>query len=76
MASNSGLGVSGSVTGPTGVPLDDGGSGSVMSEMIALFTPPGREAKKQFSAGAGTVQLHPYYKRPGRKPHDIFCEKF
>lgn len=65
---------SGGVTGPTGVPLDDGGSGSVMSEMMALFTPPGREARKQFGVGVGTVELHPYYKRPGKGHNHDSCD--
>ena len=46
--------------------------GSVMDEMNALFAPPGREAK---TAAAGqkqkTVELHPYFKRPGSKNHTI-----
>ena len=65
-----------SVTGPTGVPLDDGGSGSVMAEMMALFTPPGREAKKHFSQGAGTVELHPYYRRPGKRRFNHLIARF
>ena len=65
-----------SVTGPTGVPLDDGGSGSVMAEMMALFTPPGREAKKQFSQCAGTVELHPYYRRPGKRRFNHLIARF
>ena len=52
--------------------LEDAGrnSGSVMSEMRALFTPPGRDSKRHQSymdlqqPGHAFV-LHPYYKRPG-----------
>lgn len=40
--------------------LDD--SRSVMEEMMALFTPPGRETKSKLKK----LELHPYYKRPGR----------
>jgi hypothetical protein len=34
---------------------------SVMEEMMALFTPPGRETKTK----PRKLELHPYYKRPG-----------
>ena len=42
--------------------LDDGGGRSVMEEMMALFTPPGRETKSKLKK----LELHPYYKRPGK----------
>ena len=51
--------------------LDEGsisGAGTVMSQMRALFTPPGRDARRhqQYLELAGTsVELHPYYRRPG-----------
>lgn len=35
---------------------------SVMEEMMALFTPPGRETKTK----PRKLELHPYYKRPGK----------
>ena len=38
--------------------------GSVMDEMNALFAPPGREAKMA-GLKPKTVELHPYFKRPG-----------
>ena len=61
---------SGSVPG-----LDlDPGSGSVMSEMLALFAPPvGRDAKKNANSMSNLllnprpVELHPYFKRPGEE---------
>ena len=39
--------------------------GSVMDEMNALFAPPGREAKTAAGQKQKTVELHPYFKRPG-----------
>jgi len=33
-----------------------------MEEMMALFTPPGRETKTK----PRKLELHPYYKRPGK----------
>ena len=59
---------SGSVPG-----LDlDPSSGSVMSEMLALFSPPvGRDSKKGANSYSNLmlnprpVELHPYFKRPG-----------
>ncbi len=57
--------------------LDDAGksSGSVMSEMRALFTPPGRDSKRhqtymQLQQPGHAFQMHPYYKRPGNVLHD------
>ena len=47
--------------------LDDGGSGSVMAEMDALFTPPGRDAKRHGSLNPKPVELHPYFRRPGQE---------
>ena len=55
--------------------LDEGaiaGAGSVMAEMRALFTPPGREAKRHqhyLELAGTTVELHPYYRRPGTLSH-------
>jgi hypothetical protein len=40
--------------------IDDSGR-SLMEEMMALFTPPGRETKSKTKK----LELHPYYKRPG-----------
>ncbi len=55
--------------------LDDGGSGSVMAEMMALFAPPGRDSKR---GGAGLnprpVELHPYYRRPGKGHNHDCCD--
>ena len=42
--------------------------GSVMDEMNALFAPPGREAKTAAGQKQKTVELHPYFKRPGIPP--------
>jgi hypothetical protein len=54
--------------------LDDSGknSGSVMSEMRALFTPPGRDSRRhqsymQLQQPGHAFQMHPYYKRPGKE---------
>ena len=41
--------------------IDDTGR-SVMEEMMALFTPPGRETKSKHKK----LELHPYFKRPGK----------
>jgi len=68
-------------------PLDDPGPGSVMAEMVALFAPPGRESsgggKRNGAAAAMSsnlflnprpVELHPYYKRPGRGRNHDCCD--
>merc|ERR1712226_1262800 len=39
--------------------------------MMALFTPPGREAKKQ---QVPTTQLHPYFKKPGKSHNHDSCD--
>jgi len=41
--------------------IDD--NGSVMEEMMALFTPPGRG--RETKSNHKKLELHPYYKRPG-----------
>jgi hypothetical protein len=41
--------------------LDD--SRSVMDEMLALFTAPGRDTKSKNKK----LELHPYFKRPGEQ---------
>ncbi len=41
--------------------IDD--TGSVMEEMMALFTPPGRG--RETKSNHKKLELHPYYKRPG-----------
>ena len=52
----------------SGAGLDDFGSGSVMGKMLALFTPPGRDAKRNNNPilNPRPVELHPYFKRPGK----------
>ena len=51
--------------------VDDGGAGSVMAEMMALFAPPGRDNKRGNGGynnpllNPRPVELHPYFKRPG-----------
>ena len=61
--------------------LDDAGknSGSVMSEMRALFTPPGRDSRRhqsylELQQPGHAFQLHPYYKRPGKGHNHDCCD--
>lgn len=49
--------------------IDDTGR-SVMEEMMALFTPPGRETKSKLKK----FELHPYYKRPGKGHNHDCCD--
>lgn len=73
MAGQSGSGAAGAV--PVGPLLDDGGSGSVMAEMMALFAPPGRDSKRGNGVTGALlnpkpVELHPYFRRPGKDHND------
>ena len=43
---------------------EDGGR-SLMEEINALFAPPGRGGDKMVGS-VTTVELHPYYRRPGK----------
>lgn len=52
--------------------LESGSSGSVMAEMLALFTPPGRD--KSASLNPHPVELHPYFKRPGKGHNHDCCD--
>jgi len=51
--------------------IDDVRSSSVMDEMAALFAPPGREAR---NAQKSRIELHPYYKRPGKGHNHDSCD--
>ncbi len=68
---------SGASTALGGRSLDlENASGSCMAEMMALFTPPGRDSRRGAGAAGALlnprpVELHPYFKRPGEKRSTI-----